>query len=837
MENTKRFLYETRPLALAENIVSGNNYRFTILTPSLIRLEFSEDGIFEDRASQFAFFRDFAETKHTNTKQDGWLTLETSNLILRYKENEPFSENTLCITLKMEPASTWHFGDDFDDLGGTARTLDRTNGPTTLDRGVCSRYGFSLIDDCNTIVLNEEGWVEARYKNTSDYYFWGYGYEYKAAIKDLYRLTGVTPLLPAYALGNWWSRYHAYTQEEYQNLIERFEKENIPFSVSVVDMDWHITKIPEELKDEDTRFTSGWTGYTWNRELFPDYKAFLSFLHEHKLKTALNLHPAQGIGRHEEMYEKMALACGIDPATQERVKFDVLSPNFMNQYFDILHHPYEEDGVDFWWMDWQQGTNYWWIHEANTDGNLHDEREVLDPLWMLNHLHIADIKRNGLRPMFFSRYSGTGSHRYPIGFSGDTLISWEALDYQPYFTSTASNIGYSWWSHDIGGHMRSYQNDELMVRWLQYGVFSPINRLHSSNEQFSGKEPWNFGFEAEHIMKDWLHLRHKLFPYIYTMNYRSYADLEPIVQPMYYDYPKRNAAYEQKNQYMFGSELMVAPITKPNNTLTRMGSTDVWLPSGDWFDFFSGLHYTSTKGRTIKVHRSLNEYPVFAKAGAIIPMQDSDELTSGNDLEIYIFPGKSNSFTLYEDAGDGSGFESGEYVQTTMDLNWSEIPTFTIAPSKGELSLLPNIRNYKLILKGYHKDISANVYVDGKRIAVTGIYDADKNSMILSISANVSSQIRVEIIGDSFITDNGDINARCIPILQKMQLEYDLKLDALKKLDLDAVEMKKSSCPSYTRLERAIYNIYMDLSRDVEYNELLTFLKEQLILTNEDYTN
>lgn len=155
--------------------------------------------------------------------------------------------------------------------------------------------------------------------------------------------------------------------------------------------------------------------------------------------------------------------------------------------------------------------------------------------------------------MFFC-YSGPGSQRYPVGFSGDTVITWESLDFQPYFTATTFNIGYSWWSREIGGHMWGYRDDELITRWIQLGVFSPINRLHSSNSCFIRKEPWCFEEKTENIIKNWLRLRHRLFLYIYTMNYRTHTELEPLVQPMYYTYPKNSAAYEVKNQIFFGSE-------------------------------------------------------------------------------------------------------------------------------------------------------------------------------------------------------------------------------------------------------------------------------------------
>ena len=801
-------------------MVSGSKYRFTILTPSLIRMEYSKQGVFEDRASQSVFFRDFPENKFSTECSDGLLKIETENLIVTYKENEEFSADTLSVKLKIEPASIWHFGEDFEDLGGTARTLDEANGEIPLGKGVCSRNGFSIMDDSDTMLLNEIGWVEVRVPETVDCYFWGYGFNYLDAVKDLYRLTGVPPMLPAYALGNWWSRYHDYTQDEYQELIERFEKEDIPFSVSVVDMDWHITEIPEECKNgEGKRFENGWTGYSWNKELFPDYKTFLKFLKDHNLKTSLNLHPAQGVGCHEDMYEEMALACGIDPATKERVRLDILSPEFMEKYFDILHHPYEEDGVDFWWMDWQQGTSYWWIHEENKDGNMQDEREILDPLWMLNHLHIADIKRNGKRPMFFSRYSGPGSHRYPVGFSGDTLVTWESLDFQPYFTATSSNIGYGWWSHDIGGHMGGYRDDELITRWIQLGVFSPINRLHSSNTDFIRKEPWCFEEKTEAIMKDWLRLRHLLFPYIYTMNYRNYTDLEPLVQPMYYAYPKKSVAYEVKNQFMFGSELMVAPITKPNNKITQLGSTDVWLPEGDWFDFFAGTHYTSKAGRTLSVHRKINDYPVFAKAGAIIPMQNAYVLEPGNDLDVVIFPGKSNRFMLYEDAGDGSEFENGEFVKTEMTLEWSENPVFTVKPAAGALSLLPETRNYQFVLRGFHENISVTALVDGKEVASAATYDSDTFSMIFNVAASTASEIKLVICGETLITDNGDALMRCSNLMQKACFDIATKSEVMKIL-------KDPELP----LRRKIKKINFRCAKSMEHQDLIEALTEQLTL-------
>lgn len=823
MSDKKRFVYVTAPEALKENTVSGEKYRFTVLTPQLLRLEYSLDGIFEDRASQTVFFRDFKKNNFSHSENNGVLTIETDNLFLRYNVNETFSHDTLKIRLKTEPASEWHFGDYFEDLGGTAKTLDEADGAIELERGIISRNGFSVLDDSDKMLLNENGWVETRRKNTLDIYFFGYGFEYRKAIKDFYKLTGFPPMLPAFALGNWWSRYYAYTQEEYENLVLRFEKENVPFSVGVIDMDWHLTKIPENKKDHDPLFPdsySGWTGYTWNKELFPDYKGFLKFLKDHGLKTSLNLHPAGGVCSYEEMYKEMAAKCGVDSESGKRVYFDILSEKFMENYFDVLHHPYEEDGVDFWWMDWQQGTSYWWIHEENKDGKLKDEREVLDPLWMLNHLHIADIKRNGKRPMFFSRFSGPGSQRYPVGFSGDTFVTWQSLDFQPYFTSAASNIGYSWWSHDIGGHGDGYRDDNLMIRWIQFGVFSPINRLHSTCNDFIRKEPWCFKGETEEIIKSFLRLRHKLFPYIYTMNYKTHESGLPLISPMYYDHPKNSGAYECKNQYMFGDSLMIAPITSPDNSITELGGTEVWFPEGDFFDFFKGTHYSSSKPRKLKVYRNISEYPVFAKAGAIIPMNNSYKLLNDSSLDIVVFPLESNCFSLYQDGGDGNEFENGCFAQTEFELKWSKSPEFIIHPAFGDISLLPEKRDYKILFRGFSENASVKAFINDKAVETKCSYS--ENTLTASLSASVKDKIVIKITGENLVTDNGDIVKRCTSVLQKSQCDIKSKIAAMNLIKMENFPK------SYL-----IKVLSHALANGREYADLIGAVKEQLLLTEE----
>ena len=721
----ERFQWPVTPLANEGNMVIYNDVRITMLTSRLIRVEQDAKGIFEDRASQSVFHRDFPKTEFTVNREQG-LKIETEHLVLSCGD----ALDSLTITLKTAPGTTWHYGDQIENLGGTVPTLDGINGRLRLQPGVCSRLGFAVLEDSERMIL-QDGWVDVRRENTKDFYVFAYGWDYKAAVADLYRLTGVPPLLPDYALGNWWSRYHAYTQDEYIGLMDKFREEDLPFSVGVVDMDWHYVRYE---MDEQTQVRTkpplpGWTGYTWNTDLFPDYKQFLKDLHNRGLKTALNLHPAEGIRKNESMYEEMCKALGKE-ADGNRCALDILSQEYMAAYFDVVHHPYEEDGVDFWWMDWQQGANYGWIHEPNENGKMQDPREALDPLWQLNHLHILDISRQSKRPMFFSRYSGPGSHRYPVGFSGDTMITWENLDFQPEFTATASNIGYGWWSHDIGGHYMGYRDDELIARWVQLGVFSPINRLHSSNSAFINKEPWDFDAITEKVMRQSLKLRHQLFPYLYTMNYRTHLGLEPLVQPMYYSHPQCSEAYEVKNQFWFGDQMLVAPITQKADPVTRLGDVEVWLPDGIWTDFFTGSVYNGDGGRKMKMFRDAYSMPVLCKAGAIVPMRkhipNDNRLSGAKELELMVFPGGDNGFTMYEDAGDGYAYREGGCAKTDMQLTYTDTRAeFTVAEATGDVSFIPEGRTYTVKFRGFKKP--ERVLLDGAEAAFA--YDADTHTI------------------------------------------------------------------------------------------------------------
>ena len=679
------FKFDCAPSANKKAVVQGETYRFTVLTSKMIRLEYNENGMFENRPSQTVWFRDLEVPAFTESKEKGIVKISTNDLVLEYNTSKKFSRSSLKITLQ-KTGKTWKYGQsERRNLKGTRRTLDVAFGPTKLEKGLLSKDGFSVLDDSSSLVFNEDYWLTTREQSNIDLYFFGYGKEYLECLRDYYKISGKTPMIPRYILGNWWSRYWEYNEQELKDLIKNFEFHKIPLSVCIIDMDWHLVNI-------DKKYGNGWTGYTWNKEFFPDPEGMLNWLHEKDLKVSLNLHPAKGIRGHEDCYPKLAEFMGVDTSIEEPVDFNIADPKFTAGYFDLVHHPLEERGVDFWWMDWQQGK------KTNLEG--------LDPLWMLNHLHYYDLGRDGTNRSFvFSRWGGYGNHRYPIGFSGDTFVSWKMLKFLPYFTATASNIGYGWWSHDIGGHMLGTEKSELYTRWVQFGVFSPIMRLHSTKMKFHKREPWRFDLNTLQYAGDMMRLRHQLIPYIYTMAYRNYSDDIPLICPLYYLAPEIKEAYKKdyRNEYWFGSEFLYSPITSPVHKRAKRVLHKTYFPphTGGFFNFFTGEYFNENSEAT----RAYNipDVPLFAKAGAIIPLNEENVkngTANPDSLVIEIFPGASNEFSLYEDDGDSEDYKQDLCFKTIFNMDWAEnennFVTFTVSMPTIKANFIPDNRSITL---------------------------------------------------------------------------------------------------------------------------------------------
>lgn len=702
------------PKADDKAVVVAGNARFTVLTPQLVRMEWSEDGVFEDRATLTFVNRRLPVPEFKVRNGSSKVVIETSDLKLTYVKNGKFSPENLRAEFMLNGKKVvWHYGDkDTLNLMGTTRTLDKADGwklgKEPMEPGIISRGGWSVVDDSSRHVLTPTDshwgeWVECRPEGErQDIYLFAYGHEYTKALGDYVKVAGAIPLPPKYAFGYWWSRYWQYSDNELRDLVNQIRSMDIPLDVLIVDMDWHETwglRRNNPKKDEYGQ-RIGWTGYTWKKQLFPSPKNFLDWCHDNRLKVSLNLHPASGIQPYEEPYERFVKAYGWTEEGKS-VPFRIDEQKWADAYFETVLEPMEKDGVDFWWLDWQQ-----WRNSKYTKG--------LSNTFWLNHTFIRHMENNGdERPIIHHRWGGLGSHRYQVGFSGDTYTSWETLGFLPWFTSTASNVGYGYWGHDIGGHAFrrgvTVTDPELYTRWLQYGVFTPIFKTHCTKNRNIERRIWQF---PDHMfyMRDAIRLRYDLAPYIYNAAREAFDTGISMCRPMYYYWPEADEAYDMKEQYMFGNDLLVTAVAEPADKTTGLASRSVWFPEGKWYDFVSGELIDGDCVRTL--HYTIAENPRYARAGAIIPMNPSSVQNLQDEcrtLVLTFVPGADGELSLYEDDGKSKNYAE-EFATTRIEKTTSgDRVKVVIHPRKGTYTDAPSSRNYELRFPAQYPPVSVSV--------------------------------------------------------------------------------------------------------------------------------
>ncbi len=781
------------PLANPKAVVTSGQARFTVLTPRLIRMEWTAALPFIDNATLTVINRDLPVPRYTTEKQNGELIIRTDELELRYKTGAgKFTEQNLSITsLDKKHAFNWVPGTkQKGNLKGTYRTLDNFDGDyhiwdkkkMELEDGLLATDGWTVIDDSQKLLFDSAPWpwvTERPAKEYQDLYFFGYGRQYKKALYDFTQTAGKVPLPPRYAFGYWWSRYWSYSENEVRDVVNNFEEHNIPLDVFVIDMDWHET---DSLRAKYDVFdqTKHWTGWTWNKRLFTDPPQAMKWMKSQNLKVTLNLHPASGIAPFEEPYKRMAEELHFDTTGKQNIPYEGSNKKYMQALFGKVLHPMEKMGVSFWWLDWQQWPN--------------DKRiKNLNNTWWLNYVFFTDMERNAsVRPLLYHRWGGLGNHRYQLGFSGDAVISWKSLAFQPYFTSAASNVLYGYWSHDIGGHQFGPGSDqkldpELYVRWMQYGALSPIFRSHSSKNANLNKEVWNFSGEYYNALKNAIDLRYELAPYIYTMARKTYDTGISLCRPLYYDYAEVDAAYNHPSEYMFGDDMLIAPIVAPMDN--GQSKVEVWLPEGNnWYEWQTGTLLKG--GQTVTRSFGLDEYPIYVKAGAIIPAYPKTKnLTKQPEVyNIDVFPGADGSASVYEDAGNSKKYAT-EYATTKVVSKYLQgrKQNITIEPRKGAYEGMPAARSYVVRLVG--AEMPTTITVNGKKLnyaveQTPGFWNYDGKSLLVEIALpKASCATRQKISVQYNQTNNIDVNTGLVRKFRQLSKT----VTALKFRDADII--------------------------------------------------
>ncbi|MCR5547875.1 MAG: DUF5110 domain-containing protein [Bacteroidales bacterium] len=779
---------QNNPVADPAAVVTCGNARFTVLTDRLVRMEWAEDGVFEDNATLAIVNRRLPVPAFKAVPAGEGVTIRTDRLTLVYKGGE-FNGDNLSVSFRMNGKKvTWTPGaDDSGNLLGTARTLDGCRGfhrvnskDDPIEPGVLSRDGWAIVDESERHILVKDDsdwgeWVAVRPEGRrKDLYIFAYGHDYLAAIGDFTKVAGKVSFPPKYTLGYWWSRYWAYSDAELLQIAGEMKERGIPMDVFIIDMDWHETWKPmqERLGPDELGESRGWTGYTWNRNLFPDPQAFLGELHALGYKTALNLHPASGIRPYEECYERFRSEYLSRTDDYEGPKgyvwgeedfqyrnyanrttkklpagYNATIPYRLDQqawadtYFNTVIHPLEAMGVDFWWLDWQQ-----WKISRYVDG--------LSNTFWANWVFFNDKVRTGRikgldadRPFIYHRWGGLGTHRYQLGFSGDTYGFWEVLEFLPYFTATASNVGYGYWGHDIGGHMQKGNDPtdpEMYTRWIQYGVFTPIFKTHSTNNPALERKIWAYPDHYPY-MKAAIDLRYALTPYIYDMARKAYDTGVCICRPLYYYYPEEQKAYDCNQEFFFGDNILATVLCKPMDAEGRT-ERKMWFPAGnDWYDM---AHHQMMKGGTVRtLYYTIDENPWYVRAGAMIPLAAegiSNLQGISPELRLLIVPGNGKStYVHYED--DGISQQYGTQFATTefTKLATSSALKLTIAPRKGSYKGAPATRKISLVLEGV-KSVKS-VKVNGFVLAAEPVFKDGALTVVLP-EAPVGEKTEVEII-------------------------------------------------------------------------------------------
>ncbi len=784
-----------------EAIFQGESYRITILSDRLVRLEYNKDGIFFDDLTEQVINRNFPVPEFQVQQDERFLEITTKYFRLQYMKEKPFVGGKLSpdANLKVALLNTdkiWYFNHpEARNFGTTPMGLDENSKKIPYAKGLYSVDGFVSLDDSTSLILMPDGYLTSSSVPRVDTYLFVYRRDFGLCLKDYFTLTGFPALIPRYALGIWWNRNEIYNFQDTKDLIINFNRNHIPLSILLLGEFWH-------LKDKNNLLAYK-TGFTFNRNLFPDPAFFTNYMHERGIHVGLNIDPREGIMPHEDHYDEIAHDLGLQD--RHTIPFNVFDKFVLVSYFNKLIKPLVDKGVDFFWID------YYHPKDPYT-------------LRALSYYHFQDYRQYvNRRGLVMSRNGGVAAHRYPVLFSGETTVSWDTLKILPYYNSLASNKGLSWWSHDVGGYKDGIEDAELYARYVQLACFSPIFRFASKQGHYYKREPWKWDVKTLNIVRDYCVLRHRFIPYLYAEAYKYHKTGNPLIQPLYYLNPLIYDEVSYRNEYYFGTELFVAPITVKKDLVMNRAIMRLFLPEGMWYDFKTGKKFPGNK-RYVVFYKD-EDYPVFAKQGSIIPMALLEENINVTNppvaMEIHVFPGKSNTYYLYEDDGVSSLYEEGYYIMTTIDYNYLQNNyTLIIRPVEGKSGIIPEKRDYIIRFRNTREADSVQVYFDKDLIPFeTSVEDED--FLVKVKDVKTSGQLTVNCKGKDIEIDavriiNEDIDS----IINDLQIETRLK-EEIAQIIYSDLDIKKKRIAIKKLKSKGLESIFIRM-----FMKLLEYVSE-----------
>ena len=532
-------------------------------------------------------------------------------------------------------------------------------------------------------------YLSSEVADAADYYFL-YGPEFDKLIAGYRELTGQAPLFGKWAYGFWQCKNKYNTQEELLGVAHKYRELHIPADNVVQDWFWWYT-MGEPVFD---------------KARYPDPKGMVDDLHNNHFHLMISFWPyfRPGTKTYDEMDRRKFFidktkVSGFHPAGQ--ALYDAFNPEARKYYWNLMNDSLFKIGVDAWWLDTTEPetedretnilvTNKTFLGNGARYANLF-------PLMATGAVYQGQREASDQKRVFIlSRSAFAGSQRNAAAvWSGDINSDWIFFKKQIPAGLNYSLSGLPYWTTDIGGFVSGDPNDpgyrELFIRWFQFGTFNPILRVHGTRST-NQNELWSYGPEAQKILFEFDTLRYRLLPYIYSLAWmttnQSYTPMRALVM----DYRSDAQAANLGDQFMFGPAIMVKPVTDPG-----VGTTQVYLPKGKWYDFWSGVSLDGA--HAVDSASPLEKMPIYVRAGSIVPLGPELEWSTEkpeDPLEMRVYRGADGTFTLYEDENDNYNYEKGAHA--TIPFSWDEAKQMlTIGDREGQFPGMLGTRTLRIV--------------------------------------------------------------------------------------------------------------------------------------------
>ena len=574
-----------------------------------------------------------------------------------------------------------------------------------------SNQGYGVFFDITS--NGELGWGDGNgsyyYQGSAtdsiDYYFF-YGPEADEVISGYRQVTGTASLLPKNNFGYVQSRNRYSAQKELLDDMQRFRDRGVPVDVTVIDYFWWASAF-----NDITRWSGTWT----------NVPQMMQQLHDMHITASISVWPAFQSG--SETYKTVSKKEGflLPEDTNFGRVYDPTTEENRSYYWSLINDNIFSKGLDSIWLDaCEPEMGSWAKGGIQTAAGNSRVIGLLYPLLTNKGVYEGQraLEGNTKRVNTLSRGMVAGNQRYGTqSWSGDVASTWDQLPKEVRGALNYAASGLTFFSTDTGGYFSMDTSDpksrELFLRWLQFSTFSSIMRVHGEG---CIKNPWSFGAEYEEYILSCINLRERLVPYIYSLAGRVNHEDGTMVRPLVFDYRTDANVWEIDDQYMFGDFFMVCPVTKLGQR-----EREVYLPAGEWIDFWTGTTIES-RGERFKVSAPLDEMPVFVKAGAVVPMAMESQYVDQHpdEGEIRVYMGADGRFTLYEDEGDNYNYEKGAYSEIPMSYD-DATRTLTIGKRTGSFAGMPESRRFHIVfVQGeYGSGVASSVKYD-QTVTYTG---------------------------------------------------------------------------------------------------------------------